>query len=69
MVARLPHVRRALLPTAADALRDVDLAVVSTSHPSVLEALVAEPPNTVIDLSGRLGADVEALTQYEGVAW
>ncbi len=69
VVARLPHVRRALLPSAADALRDVDLAVVSTSHPSVLEALVAQPPNTVIDLSGRLGPEVEALAQYEGVAW
>jgi GDP-mannose 6-dehydrogenase len=69
VISRLPHVQRALLPTAADALCGADLAVVSTSHPSVLEALVDRPPNVVIDLNGHLGIDVEALSQYEGVAW
>ncbi len=69
VASRLPHLRRALLPTAADALRGADLAVVSTSHASVLRALVEEPPNVVIDLNGRLGANVESLPQYEGVAW
>jgi GDP-mannose 6-dehydrogenase len=69
VISRLPHVQRALFPTAADALRGADLAVVSTSHASVLEALVDKPPALVIDLSGRLGPKVESLPQYEGVAW
>jgi GDP-mannose 6-dehydrogenase len=69
VISRLPHVQRALLPTAADALQGADLAVVSTSDPTVLEALVDRPPRVVIDLNGHLGEDVESLPQYEGVAW
>ncbi|MGH9088742.1 MAG: UDP binding domain-containing protein, partial [Acidimicrobiales bacterium] len=68
-VSKLPHVQRALRPTAADALRGADLALVSSSDPTVVAALVERPPLRMIDLSGRLGTDVEDLPCYEGVAW
>ena len=68
-VSRLPHLERLISDSAADALRGADLALVSTSHPAVLDALVADPPLKVLDLHGRLGSAVESLGQYEGVAW
>lgn len=68
-VSKLPHVQRALRPTAADALRGADLALVSSSDPAVIAALVERPPPLLIDLSGRLGPDVEGLACYEGVVW
>jgi GDP-mannose 6-dehydrogenase len=69
LVSKLPHVQRALRPSASEALDGADLALVSSSHPSVAESLVATGPGKVIDLNGRLGAAVEALPGYEGVAW
>lgn len=68
-VSKLPHVQRALRPSAADALRGADLALVSSSDPSVVAALVERPPPHLIDLSGHLGDAVEELPCYEGVAW
>jgi len=69
VMTKLPPVRRAMLPSAAEALHGADLALVSSSHPQVVRALLADPPLTVIDLSGRLGHEVEALSNYQGVAW
>jgi GDP-mannose 6-dehydrogenase len=69
VMSKLPHVQRAMLPTAADALHGADLALVSSADPSVVDALLADPPVTVIDLTGRLGAEIETLSSYEGVAW
>jgi GDP-mannose 6-dehydrogenase len=69
LIAKLPHVQRAMQPSAAEALVGADIALVSSSHPSVAESLVRTPPGRIIDLSGRLGPAVEALPNYEGVAW
>ncbi len=67
--SKLPHLRRVLTSDPADALRNADLALVANSHPSVIAALIADAPNLIIDLKGDLGAQVEALPGYEGVAW
>ncbi|MGH9092185.1 MAG: nucleotide sugar dehydrogenase [Acidimicrobiales bacterium] len=69
LVSKLPHVQRALRPSPAEALAGADLALVSSADPSVASALVAHPPAVVIDLCGRLGPAVEALPNYQGVAW
>jgi GDP-mannose 6-dehydrogenase len=66
---KLPHLQRVLTSNPADALRNVDVALVSSSHPSVVAALVADPPDLIIDLNGHLGVPAEALPGYEGVAW
>lgn len=67
--SRLPHLQRLITETPEEALRGADLALVSTSHPAVLDALATDPPVAVLDLHGRLGSAVESLPQYEGVAW
>ena len=69
LVAKLPHVQRTLRQDPLDALSGADLALVSSSHRSVIDALVRSAPPRVIDLNGRLGPAVEALPQYEGAAW
>lgn len=69
IVSKLPHVRRTLRPSATEALRDVDLALVSCSDREVADALVHVRPVHVIDLNGRLNHDVEELPHYEGAAW
>lgn len=66
---RLPHLRRILTDTAADAVAGADVALVSSVDPAVLAALRAAPPARLIDLDGRLGDDLERLRGYEGVAW
>lgn len=66
---RLPHVNRLLTTSLHDALWGADLAVVATSDEATREALLAARPACVLDLSGRLGPDVEALPGYEGVGW
>ena len=35
----------------------------------VVAALLASPPERIIDLAGRLGPEIEALECYEGFAW
>jgi len=67
--AKLPHLRRVLTSDPADALRNADVALVSSSHSSVIAALIADHPDLIIDMNGHLGAQVEALPGYEGVAW
>ena len=66
---RLPHLRDMLVSSPLDALRDASVAIVASSHPDVVTALVTSRPRHVLDLDGRLGADVEALPTYEGIAW
>ncbi len=67
--AKLPHLRRALHRNASDALRGADLALVSSPDRDVIEALLENPPRTLIDLCGRLGPSIEGLPGYQGVAW
>ena len=67
--SRLPHLRRLLVGAPADALRGCDAAVVATSDSGALEELRAKPPAWILDLHGRLGAEVERLPGYEGIGW
>jgi GDP-mannose 6-dehydrogenase len=67
--SRLPHLRSILVDTAEEALRAADVAIVSNPAGEVINALLACPPPRIIDLDGRLGAGVEALSGYQGVAW
>jgi len=67
--SKLPHLRRLLTHGPAEALRGADVAVVSSSEHAVREALLAIPPPHLIDISGRLGTEVESLPGYEGLGW
>jgi len=69
VISKLPHLGRLLGTDPSEVLRGADLALVSSSDQSVIAALRAHPPKMIIDMCGRLGADLEALTGYEGVAW
>jgi GDP-mannose 6-dehydrogenase len=65
----LPHLRRLLFTTPREALQGVDAAVVATSDRSVVNELCASPPSWILDLHGRLGAEIERLPGYEGIGW
>ena len=67
--SKLPHLGRLLTHEPAEALRGADVAVVSTAERPVLDALLTIPPPHVIDISGRLGREVESLPGYEGLGW
>jgi GDP-mannose 6-dehydrogenase len=67
--SKLPHLGRLLVRDPGEALDGADVAVVSTVGRAVLDALLAAPPRHLIDLSGRLGTEVEALPGYEGIGW
>jgi GDP-mannose 6-dehydrogenase len=67
--SKLPHLRRLLTGQPSEALQDADVAIVSSSDQPVLDALIASPPRHLIDISGRLGERVEALSGYEGLGW
>jgi len=69
MESKLPHLGRLLAHEPGEVLDGADVAVVSSSDEAVLSALLADPPEHVIDLTGRLGAEVEALPGYEGIGW
>jgi GDP-mannose 6-dehydrogenase len=67
--ARLPHLGRLLASTPEEALRGSDTAIVATSEGPVVAALASAPPTRIIDLTGRLGAEVERIPGYEGLGW
>jgi GDP-mannose 6-dehydrogenase len=67
--SKLPHLGRLLTHEPAEALRGADVAVVSSAERVVLDALLTIPPPHVIDISGRLGGEVESLPGYEGLGW
>jgi GDP-mannose 6-dehydrogenase len=67
--SHLPHLGRLLADAPGDALSGADLAVVSSAAEDVVAALLLDPPRMIIDLVGRLGAEVEALPGYQGVGW
>ena len=67
--SKLPHLERLLADEPGQALREASIAVVSSSDQSILDALLTEPPQHLIDLSGRLGSEVESLPGYEGLSW
>ncbi len=67
--SKLPHLKRILTDGPQEALAGADVALVSCSTPEVVQALLESPPSRIIDLDGRLGAELEALHGYEGLAW
>jgi GDP-mannose 6-dehydrogenase len=67
--SHLPHLGEILTSTPADALRDAPFAIVGTADAESVEALLKARPQHVLDLHGGLGAQVEGLPGYEGVAW
>jgi GDP-mannose 6-dehydrogenase len=67
--SKLPHLQRVLHREPGEVLHGADVAVVSSGQPEVVDALLAAPPPHLIDLSGRLGREVEALPGYEGIGW
>jgi GDP-mannose 6-dehydrogenase len=67
--SKLPHLGRLLTHEPGEALREADVAIVSASDQPVCEALLQTAPPHVIDLSGRLGPEIEALPGYEGLSW
>ena len=69
VMAKLPHLGRLLACEPQDALAGADVAIVAAGTPPVLAALTGSPPRHLIDLSGGLGAEVEALPGYEGLGW
>jgi GDP-mannose 6-dehydrogenase len=67
--SRLPHLRRLLYATPREALAGSEAALVATSDGRVLDELRTAPPGWILDLHGRLGAEVERLPGYEGIGW
>lgn len=67
--SKLPHLRRLLAHDPAQALKGAEIAIVANSDQAVQDALINDPPRRVIDLTGRLGADLESLPGYEGIGW
>ena len=67
--AKLPHLGRLLADEPGEALCGADVAIVSSTDGAVLDALLKSPPRHLIDLSGRLGSEVESLPGYEGLSW
>jgi GDP-mannose 6-dehydrogenase len=67
--SHLPHLRRLLFATPREALQGCDAAVVATSDRAVVDDLRTSPPAWVLDLHGRLGAEIERLPGYEGIGW
>ena len=56
--SRLPHLRRLLVGTPREALHGADAALVATSDSAVLDELQTSPPKRILDLHGRLGAEI-----------
>jgi GDP-mannose 6-dehydrogenase len=67
--ARLPHLGRLLASSPEEALQGSDVAVVATTDAAVLAALRGSPPERIMDLSGRLGPELERVPGYEGAGW
>jgi len=67
--SKLPHLERLLAHEPGQALREADIAIVSSNDRAILDALLASPPRHLLDLTGRLGTEVEALAGYEGLSW
>lgn len=65
----LPHLSRLLVQSPSEALQGTDCAIVAVGDDGVRDALIEQPPRMILDLSGLLGSEVEALPGYRGIAW
>lgn len=78
MQERLPHLMRILHDDIAEATAGVDAVVLATRAADVVGFLRDDPPSFVLDLDGRLAADVErslrqrvgdGVSALQGLAW
>ncbi len=67
--SKLPHLGRLLAHEPGEALHGAEVAIVASNDDAVVRALRTSPPRHLIDLSGRLGTEVESLPGYEGLGW
>ena len=67
--SKLAHLQRLLTESVGDALRRRRRGHRLFEGPSVVAALVATPPPLVVDISGRLGPQVESVPGYWGIGW
>ncbi len=67
--SKLPHLRRLLAHEPGEALHGAEVAIVASTDNAVVDALRMTPPRHLIDLTGRLGNEVESLPGYEGLGW
>jgi GDP-mannose 6-dehydrogenase len=63
------HLSPLLASTAEEALEGAEVVLVASSAIVVTEALLTASPAHLIDLSGRLDAEIERLPGYSGVGW
>lgn len=66
---RLPHLGELLRVDAADAINEAECVVVASTELVIQEALIAERPSRLLDLTGQLRPEIEALPGFEGLAW
>ena len=64
----LPHLQRMLCASPDEALQGAGIAVVATADSEVVRALLDADSPLVLDLHGGLGAEVESLPGYRGIA-
>jgi len=69
VASKLPHLGRLLAHEPAEALQGADVAIVASNDLEVIDAVRAAQPPHLIDLTGRLGSQVESLPGYEGLGW
>ena len=61
------HLQKALHDNPADAVEGACVAFICSADSRALAAVVAAAPRVVLDLSGRLDAQLETMAEYEGV--
>ncbi|HEY2833601.1 MAG TPA: nucleotide sugar dehydrogenase [Sporichthyaceae bacterium] len=66
---RLPHLQRLLTDTAEEALDGAVVAILAYADESGRRALQAASPDTLFDLNGYYGRDIDTMPGYEGVGW
>ncbi len=67
--SRLPHLQRLLATSPDEALQGAEVAIVSSTDDNVARAVREASPPVIVDLTGRLGKDLEALPGYQGAGW
>jgi GDP-mannose 6-dehydrogenase len=67
--SHLPHLGRLLASTPEEALDGAQTAVVAISDATVVKCLRTTPPAKILDLSGKLGPEIERLPGYDGIGW
>ena len=67
--SKLPHLQRVLASSAEEALDGAEVAIVSSNSGDVSRAVLQASPAVVIDLTGHLRDELQALPGYEGAGW